>query len=155
MRYSLDTSAFLDGWRRYYPPKTFESLWNELIPGIIGRELVAIDRVRSELRRQDDDAYKWTQTQDGLFVPTDKPLQLRVREIVVEYPELTKTYKGGTRSGGDPFVIAFAEKQGLSVVTGETLSTNPKKPKIPNVCHDLGIRTLSFLELIQEQGWTF
>ncbi len=27
VKYSIDTSAILDGWRRYYPPRAFPGLW--------------------------------------------------------------------------------------------------------------------------------
>lgn len=156
MKYSLDTSAFLDGWLRNYPPETFKTLWDKLIPSLIeSGDLRATDRLVVELERQDDDAHEWVKSHSGLIIPTDKAIQLRVRKILRDFPNLTKTYQRGTRSGGDPFVIALAEKEGLKVVAGEKASNNPNKPKIPDVCSALGIETLSFLELIQEQRWTF
>ncbi len=55
----------------------------------------------------------------------------------------------------DPFVIAVAQVHRCTVVSGEILSNSQTKIKIPNVCSDLGIRHINFLQLIREQGWIF
>jgi len=70
------------------------------------------------------------------------------------HQELVKVTQGGTRSGGDPLVIAVAKARGLTVVTGE--GWNPKKlPTILSVCADEKIPCISFLKLMQKEGWTF
>ena len=68
------------------------------------------------------------------------------------YPKLVDTSKG--KSGADPFVIALARSQTphLTVITEEK-GGSQKKPKIPYVCREEGIRSISLLELIVEQKW--
>jgi hypothetical protein len=55
--------------------------------------------------------------------------------------------------GADPFVIAAAQARSLLVVTGEKGSSG--RPKIPDVCDSLNIQHLSFLRMLQREGWRF
>ncbi len=65
MKYSIDTSAILDGWNRYYPPDVFPGLWRRL-EGLIGDgHLKATEEVRMELERKDDEAFSWACSQSG------------------------------------------------------------------------------------------
>ncbi len=59
-------------------------------------------------------------------------------------------------SGGDPWVIALAQDlpNGI-VVTQEKKSRNPDKPKIPNVCDNLGIECIDLIGLFRKEDWTF
>lgn len=41
MRYSIDTSAILDGWRRHYPPDVFPGLWTRMEGLIVAGHLRA------------------------------------------------------------------------------------------------------------------
>lgn len=41
------------------------------------------------------------------------------------------------------------------VVTGERHSGSLDKPKIPDVCDAMGIRCLSLVEMMEEEGWSF
>lgn len=59
-------------------------------------------------------------------------------------------------SGGDPWVIALAQDlQNGIVVTQEKLSRNKDKPKIPNVCSDLGIECIDLIGLFRKENWIF
>jgi hypothetical protein len=55
--------------------------------------------------------------------------------------------------GADPFVVAAAQAQSLLVVTGEKSSTG--RPKIPDVCDALNIEHVTFLRMLQREGWRF
>ena len=59
-------------------------------------------------------------------------------------------------SGGDPWVIALAQDlQNGVVVTQEKISRNKDKPKIPNICDDLGIECIDILGLMRKEKWIF
>lgn len=49
MKYSIDTSSILDGWRRYYPPDVFQQLWTRLDDLIAEGSLRATEEVLVEL----------------------------------------------------------------------------------------------------------
>ncbi len=54
MTYSIDTSAILDGYKRYYPPEVFPKLWDNLESIIRAGKLKAIELVCREIERKDD-----------------------------------------------------------------------------------------------------
>lgn len=150
-RYSLDTSALLNSWRRFYPPDVFTSLWDRIDELIAKGILVASEEVLVELGKKDDEVYRWARQRLQMFVPIDGQQQQLVRNILAIYPTLVDTRRN--RSGADPFVIALAQLEGRTVVTYESPSNNPSRPHIPDVCVGVGIRCISFLKLIRERGW--
>lgn len=152
--YSLDTSALLDGWRRYYPASEFPTLWQRIDDVIAEGRFLASKEVLRELEKQDDDLYGWVRARPNMFVEIDEPIQLQVQEILRKYRGLVDTLTG--KSGADPFVIALAQTRNprLAVVTGEK-GGSPQRPKIPFVCQQEGVECLSFLEMIRKEGWKF
>jgi len=153
VKYSIDTSAILDGWRRYYPPDRFPSVWRNLEKLIAAGDLCATEEVLIELKKKDDDVYKWAKNQQGLFLPIDDATQRSVLNILSLYPRLVDARKN--RSTADPFVIAIAQVNGLVVVSGEIASNNLNKPKIPDVCSAMGIKHIRLLELFTLERWRF
>lgn len=153
MIYSIDTSALLDGWIRYYPPDIFPGLWRR-IEGLIGQgALRATEEVLEELKRKDDDVFKWAKLHMEMFVPIDENIQKVVTTILKDFEKLVDTRKN--RSFADPFVIALAFLNNCTIVSGEKETGNPGRPKIPDVCRSWGIRCISLLELIRSEGWSF
>ena len=54
--YCFDTSAFLDGWSRYYPPEVFHSLWEDNMNDLVGDgRIISSIEVLNELEEKDDD----------------------------------------------------------------------------------------------------
>ncbi|MHB8204852.1 MAG: DUF4411 family protein [Desulfomonilaceae bacterium] len=45
MKYSVNTSALLDGWLRYYPPDVFPPVWEKLDELIDDKILVTSEEV--------------------------------------------------------------------------------------------------------------
>ena len=153
MRYSIDTSTILDGWQRYYPPDFFPGLWSKLETLIQAGDLRAAEEVKYELKKKEDIVYSWAKGCDGLFVPIGNATQDAVSEVLAQHPRLIDTRRG--RSGADPFGIAVAKVYRCKVVSGEHLSGSLNRPKIPDVCRDMGVEHLSLLELIRGEGWVF
>jgi len=153
VKYSIDTSAFLDGWVRYYPPDVFPPLWRKIEGLIATTELRASIEVGEELRRKDDGVYKWTKSQNGLFSAIDLDIQFKVKEILTQFPRLVSSQSN--RTTADPFVIALAQIENCIVVTGEKLTGSVNHPKIPDVCRQLNIRCMTLLEMIRNENWIF
>lgn len=152
-RYSIDTSAILDGWVRNYPPDVFPPAWIKLGKLITEGILIATEEVLFDLKRKDDDVYKWAYEHRQMFIPIDEEIQKVVKDILLKHKKLIDTRKN--RSGSDPFVIALAKIKDCNVITGEKPTNSIDRPNIPDVCNALGIRWLSMLELFREQGWRF
>lgn len=151
--YSFDTSAILNGRRDLFRPSVFRGLWENIEGAIAAGEVRAVDEVRGELAKRDDDAKQWAERQSGLYCPLTDDIQQATTNILRAHSALVKA--GGKRSGADPFVIALALARNGTVVSEETLSGNTSKPRIPDVCKDLGIPVLNLMGYIEEQGWTF
>ena len=83
--------------------------------------------------------------------PTRFEIEAHVREIMTRYPRLVDSKKG--RSVDDPFVIALARARKLTVITGENRTGRVDVPRIPDVCDDLGIRSIGIVDFFREQGW--
>ncbi len=153
-RYSIDSSALIDGWARIYPPDVFPGVWEKLGFLADSEVLIASEEVLIELKLKEDNLHKWAQEQTKMFVPHDAEVQNAVRVILNDHGRLLNLRKN--RSGADPFVIAVAMKSKCAVVTQEKRSPNPKEtPHIPDVCDAHRIRCISLIELLREQGFTF
>lgn len=154
MRYSFDTSAFLEAWRRRYPPDVFPAVWQRFHEIIEKGELGASEEVLLEIEKRDDDVHGWVkERKTKLFVPIDENQQRHVSEILEKHERLVDTRKN--RSAADPFVIAVAIVEGCTVVTAEVATGKPEKPNIPDVCSAMGVRSIDLLEFFREQGWRF
>lgn len=153
MRYSIDTSAILDGWIRYYPPDAFPGLWDRLDGLIMDGDLRATEEVFHELAKKDDKVHDWAKERKSLFVPIDDRIQPIVSSILGDFEKLVDTRRN--RSGADPFVIALAMVESCTVVTGERASGSLDRPNIPDVCAKLKVPCVSLLQLIRAEGWTF
>ena len=114
-------------------------------------EIFLIDEVVLELGRKADDVYDWVIQRETMIVSISKEIQIHLAEIMSKYGRLVDTKRN--RSGCDPWVIALAKSRGLTVVTAEKASGNLTKPKIPDVCKDLGISCIEIIDFFRTQGW--
>lgn len=153
MAYSLDTSAFLDGWIRYYAPDVFPSFWHRFDALLNAGATLVTKQVHVELAEQDDGAADWLADHDRCLREIDEGVFQRAQEISAHYPG----WADRKRNGADPFVIALAEIQGLRVITGERLTgaTNPKRVRIPDICQQRGVPWGTLLDVIRAEGWSF
>lgn len=53
----------------------------------------------------------------------------------------------------DPFVIAKAVKDRLTVVSTELFA--PNAHKIPNICSEYNVKHFSFSNFLNNEGWVF
>ena len=153
MPFCIDTSAWIDGWQRYYPIDVFPSLWVKLEEEISKGNIISSDEVYIELSKKADDLHKWIQSHKEMVLPLTETIQKRAGQLLARYPRLVDTL--GNRSKADPFVIATAIECKAVVVTGEKGIGNLGKPKIPDVCNATGIRCIDFLQMIRELKFAF
>jgi Domain of unknown function (DUF4411) len=150
--YSFDTGALINGRRDIFMPKTWAGLWTRIETMIANGQIRAVDEVKLEITKKDDDAATWAKAQMGLFVPLTADIQLATKRVLAAHPKLLGI-GGGPRNGADAFVIGLAIAQGGTVVTQE-VPRNLDKPKIPDVCDAMGVRCLTLPHFVDEQGWT-
>jgi predicted nucleic acid-binding protein len=151
MKYSIDTSVFIEAWVRHYPPDVFPAVWDQIERGIANEKLQAIVEVYREIEEHGDDLLAWAKKRKKKFVALGGPIQDRARRILADFPDLAKADR--TRRDADPFVIALAWEYDLTVVTYEV--SKPTKPRIPDVCRALKIPCITLVELFRQEGWKF
>ena len=153
MPYCIDTSGWLDGWERHYPPDVFPSLWIKLDELVDAREIISSEEVYVELQKKADELHDWVKDRKQMLIPLTEEIQRRASSLLGEYPRLVDTLRG--RSKADPFVIATAMELEAVIVTGEIVTGKMDKPRIPDICQVKGIRCITFLQLIRELGLKF
>ncbi len=151
--YSIDTSALIDGWVRYYRPTVFPGLWEKIGSLASGGHLVASRSVYHEIEDREDRLIDWVNDNPAMFVEDDEEVQARVRATLANWPRPVDFRR--YVSGADPFVIGLAQLRGFTVVTGERPSNNPDAPKIPDVCSHYDVHCINLMDMIEERGWRF
>jgi hypothetical protein len=122
--YSIDASALIDGWSRYYPQDVMPTLWDRVDGLIEDGRLFATDEVFTEIKRGDDGLVGWSKKRKSMFIAPDKAVEEGVRKIVNRFPAFIPQ-RSPDGAWADPFVIALAQARGAIVVTGEKL-VDPK-----------------------------
>ena len=82
------------------------------------------------------------------ILPIDDEVQDNVREIVTTVNKELVDFKSN-KSSGDAFLIATAKKYNLAVITEEA-ANSPRK--IPMTCQKMGIKCMSLLGFMEENG---
>lgn len=150
--YSFDTSAFINGRRDLFRPPMFEPMWDK-IGNMIGEDLIlAVDEVKLEIRKKDDDVAKWIRRHRGLFIPLEHDIQKATKEVLEACPRLMAQH-GANRNSADPFVVGLALARGGTVVTQETPANSDRKPKLPDACISVGVPWMTLPEFVSAQGW--
>jgi hypothetical protein len=120
--------------------------------------LISTEEVLKELEIGGDELYQWASKRTHMFLPLNAEIQIAVSSILA-HPEHSKLIHPHSyaQTDADPFVIATAQVKGCAVISNEKLmlSPSPTRTKIPNVCQDLGIKHLSFLEFVRAEGWVY
>lgn len=146
----------MDGWSRHYPPDVFPSLWEKVEELVNDGRFLISEEVYSELLRKDDDLAAWVKERKKLvLVATCQKVQKSV-SLLMQHPEHSKLVDVNRNRGqADPFVIAVAQVRDSQVVTGEIFDLKRKNPRIPDVCHQLGVPWCSFLGIAKGEQWQF
>lgn len=152
MIYCIDSSAWIDCWRRWYPINTFPSMWSNFAGLIDQQRLLTPLMVLDELEAVEDGIAPWIKQRPHGVYDVDEAVQQGVRMVMARFPKLVEP-RG--KSSGDPWVIATAHVLRGVVVTGEKRTGGGETPRIPNVCDSLGINVIGTLEFICCHGWQF
>jgi hypothetical protein len=108
--------------------------------------------VLKELKRIDDDLYKWAKQREHMFMQPIESVQIIMQGIMAKYPRLVDSNKH--RSMADPWVIAQAQYSSAIVITEEK-AVYGKSPKIPDVCEAMKIKYADTLTLLRAMKLKF
>ena len=156
MTYLLDTSIFINGWRKHYHPEVFPAYWSALDALIENRKVLSCEAVYDELQQQRDELADWAKERKRIFRSPTEDTLLELQGVMREFPNFAA--QGGSRNAADPYLIAHARISKAVVVTDEVKLPAvrlTKPPKIPNVCDALGIRWMPGVDFLRANNIVF
>ena len=150
--YSFDASSLIEAYHSY-PFDRFPSLWEKLEALIESNRLKMFELVFDEEVKDEEIKERFEEKNLKFYIRVTID-QVDQNKAHILSPLLVDPDTGD--SGGDPWVIALAQDlQNGIVVTQEKPSRNKDKPKIPNVCSDLGIECIDLIGLFRKENWIF
>lgn len=157
--YWLDTSVLIESKKRWYRFDVVPGFWSFLDAKVAEGVICSPVRVYEELvDRTDDDLAAWARDRRGLpfFVDPDEAVQNSLREVVDFVNSTYGVTKATTNflDGADPWIVAYAQVHGGTVITLELGAVPGKTPKVrlPIVCEHFGVQWDSLFEMLQQLG---
>lgn len=154
--YVFDNAPLSVLFKNYYRGR-FPTLW-DLFDQMVGNgQLVSTREVKREIENSSiEDLRTWADANPTIFtVPTAAEgaavAQIYAIQHFQQNIERQKLLKGGFIA--DPFVVAKAMSDGLTVVTMELIK--PNAAKIPNICQHFNVPCLTLEEFMAAEGWQF
>lgn len=159
-KYSIDTNVILSFLREdeaeRYPMDVFKPQWDFLQRAIGDGRLVAARRVETELAKWQKtipSMKPWLSDNKHMFCDIETDEQLAsAKRIVNAYP----AYGANENYLGDLEVMTLAMARKLTVVSLELKAQqhSRKRPKIPNVCEEFGVRCATVAGFLRVEGFT-
>lgn len=94
--FSFDSGAFINGRRDIFMLPTFAAVWANIEVMIASGQVRAVDEVKREVTRHDDETAAWVRAQKGLFVPLTREVQGATSKVLAAHPKLISL--GATRA---------------------------------------------------------
>ncbi|MGD1061623.1 MAG: DUF4411 family protein [Terracidiphilus sp.] len=152
MIYCVDTSSLIAAWQERYPIENFPKFWDRIDGLIKEKRLISPVDVFLETKKRSDELHGWLKGRKAdVFRELDDAVQTAAASVLDRFPRLVGDKKLSTSA--DPFVIALALVQGVTVVTEEKLTGSDRRPHIPDVCAAFGVECKSLLDMIRSEKW--
>lgn len=158
-KYAIDTNVIVsflgDSDSEHYPLDVFKPQWDFLEVAMQDGRVIAPRMVETELEKWQKTIPQmkpWLTDHKYLFSDIETDAQLdSAKRIVNSYP----AYATSVNYLGDLEVMTLAGARGLTVISLEQKATqhSPKKPKIPNVCEQFGIRWVNLAGFLRTEGF--
>ncbi|WP_273753449.1 DUF4411 family protein [Leuconostoc mesenteroides] len=158
--YLIDSNILIVSSRNYRQ-KFFPIIWQFFKNN---NQIYVLDKVYSELVCIDDDLGKWVKDNyERIKIISDSSI-IEYRKVVRYLVESGKWNPAGYQQWtmnsdkADPWLIAVAMKNDLTIITDEKLkgpngSPVDNEPKIPFVAKNFNVKTLTFWEFLEDQNF--
>lgn len=151
----LDSTIVIEITRRAFPINKFPVFHSELEKLIASGAIKSVEEVKKEFEdgtvKQPDVTLKWCEEHPDFFQPIDDQMDLfmgTASELFrLDILKIDRPY-------ADPHLLAYALAHKSIIVTNESSTPNPNKPKIPEVCAKLDedIRCIDIWQFLKESG---
>lgn len=153
MNFTLDTNILIR-MANQYPRGIFPSVWDRLEELIESGHACICEEVHEEVHRGTDELFTWANDQKAFICEMTAQEVALVAKIAGAYPEWVRE----TQNAADPFLIAHASVDHLTVVSDEReagMGVIAKNQKVPNVARANGVPCLDFFGMATQLGWRF
>ena len=155
----IDSDSLVTPSRGPYRFATLPKFWDFMEQKANEQVIASSVFVLGELVGSGNALEAWAKRQQGTFFRSpDQAVQEAYRQIVESIKNNTRYaphHVARFLSGADPWLIAHAKAQGGRVVTFEKPEPNSKKPKIPDVGEEFGVKCISLWDLLTELKASF
>ena len=157
-KYLLDTNVYIGFYDRYYLPVHFPTFWENFKDHI--NKFVVIPKVVLDENYQDQWLRNWIKENFSHDIINHKNYAEGFAEILTHI-QMQEHYKDDVLINwarekiADPWILAIAKKENLTIVTDETSNHNlnknqpSKSAKIPDVARELGIECINRNEFFE------
>lgn len=163
-KYLLDSNIFIQAHRMYYPFDVVPSFWNKILELSNKGIILSIDKVKKEIcdTSNPDQLSTWCEnTLDSSFF-ADSTTCVDIYSQIANWTHASTHFLQSAKDEflatdlADPWLIAYAKKNNLTIVTLETSQPERRnKIKIPQPCIHFGVKYLSPIEMFREMGESF
>ncbi|MFW8600142.1 DUF4411 family protein [Desulfobacterota bacterium M19] len=157
MIYCLDANIFIEAKNLYYHFNICPGFWECLDRqnGTVG----SILPVYEELTDGNDKLIEWVvdRKDSGIFDDISAiTVQESFREIAIHVSDQYEPQHAEKfLDDADPWLIAYAQVHGCTVVTKEKFSPGTKRVKIPNICEEFGVDYTDCFTMLKGLGACF
>lgn len=164
-KYLLDSNIFIQAHRMHYPFDVVPSFWNKIIDLSNNNIICSIDKVKKEIcetSTNPDNLSLWCENDlnKDFFVDSSSCVDMYADIAIwtnsnIHFQQAAKNEFLATDLA-DPWLIAYARKNNLTIITHEISQPNRKnRIKIPEPCLHFHVKYLSPIEMFRELGETF
>lgn len=159
----LDATFFITAHRTTYPLDVFSSFWGKIKVMAGAGQICSIDKVKNELFKNEDALKTWCEQNlpEDFFKFSDTSFTEYAQIVNWAYSKLDNPYTQSAldifmdAEEADAFLVAFAKKHSLVIVTNEVSAPDSKRNvKLPDVCQAFGVCSILPVQLFREWGVT-
>ncbi len=157
-KYTIDTSSLLAMMNagEKYDKEVFKKLWTDFQALCDAGKVISHVEVHKEIKDGGvRDQMAWTKLYKQIFQKYNLPDEANVIRDIGSKGDHFVSFLQQQKSKSvhaDPWLVAQAKVENLILITEEVVNS-PKK--IPQVCTAMGVKSISVLGLIQEEGWNY
>lgn len=146
--YCIDTSSIIV-LRQSYPEDIFQTLHQKILPLLKSGKIIVLNVVLEELKIHEPSLHTM------ILQTIPKVRQEKYEAYILTAQQIIHTYYDGKGKShnikADPFVIACAKDNSLTVITEELGSDSTK---MPYVCSHEGVKSISFIDFLRNEKIT-
>ena len=164
--YVVDSNFFIEAHRATYPLDVAHSFWNKVKQLADDGKIVSIDKVKSEMYDNHEDALKqWCvanlprnffKDSSQVMAAYNQVIQWAVSQSGHYLPKALSEFLDADEA--DAFLVAYALANPIerTIVTQEISEPNRKnRVKIPEACNDLNVQFVNTINMFRNLGETF